>query len=285
MAKMSRVLGLLAFTGGGAILLCMGGLGWAGLEVLTLRSTQAYAVSVAFLKESPAVRAQLGDDPQINPLVWGTVDSRVDGSGTATLTHLVTSSAGPRLIKVELQKSQDVWAAVGAAGETDGAAFTVDAGPPIGQQVHDPTKSIEAVARGEEAYATSDFVLALAEFDQAVVLDPNNPAAWLGRGRSYGRRGDTERAVADLDEAAKLSPGSADIWEALAWARLHSGRDQEALAALNTLLELRPGDARGLSMRADAYSKLGNNALAKMDAAAACQLGDSFACNLVQRLP
>lgn len=284
MAKASRILGVLAVLGAGGTLLVLGGLGWATMRVVNLRNTQAYTVSTEFLKKSPAVRAQVGEDAQINPLVWGEVDSRLDGTGSAHLVHLITSSKGARLVTVELQKKDDVWAAKGATGDADGEAFTVDAGPPIAQQVHDPAKSIEAVARGEEAYAKSDFVVALAEYDQAVALDPNNPAAWLGRGRANGRRGETERAVSDLEQAVELAPGSADGWEALAWARLHSGRDKPALEALNKLLELRPGDARALGMRADANSKLGNAAEAKADADLACQAGDAFACNLQQRL-
>lgn len=281
---MTRILGGLTVLGGGVTLLVLVGLGWVTMRVVNLRNTQAYSVSVEFLKESDAVRAQVGDDAQINPLVWGDVDSRLDGTGSATLYHLITSSKGPRVVTVELQKKDDVWAAKGASGDADGKAFTVDAGPPIGQMPHDPAKSIEAVGRGDEAYAKSDFVAALAEYDQAVSLDPNNPAAWLGRGKANGRRGEAERAVSDLEEAVSLAPQSADAWEALAWARLHSGRDKEALDALNKLLELRPGDARALGMRADANSKLGNDAAAKADADLACQGGDSFACNLQQRL-
>ncbi len=265
----------------------LGGLGWATMRVVNLRNTAAYSVSVEFLKKNPAVRKEVGDDAVINPLVWGEVDSRLDGSGSATLTHLITSSKGPRLVTVELQKQADVWAPVGASGLGDvstTAVFTVDAGPPVAQEAHDPAKSIEAVARGDEAYASNDFVAALAEYDKAVDLDPNNPAAWLGRGKAYGRRGDTDRAGSDLEQAVELAPSNADAWEALAWARLHSGQDAQALDALNHLLAVRPGDARALGMRADANSKLGHLPEARADADAACKAGDSFACNLQQQL-
>ncbi len=281
---MTRILGGLTVLGGGAVLVALVGLGWATMRVVNLRNTQAYSVSVEFLKKSPAVRAQVGDDAQINPLVWGDVDSRLDGTGTARLYHVITSSKGARIVTVELVKKDDMWAAKGASGDNDGKAFTVDAGPPTAQMPHDPAKSIEAVARGDEDYAKSDYVAAMAEYEQAVSLDPNNPAAWLGRGKANGRRGEAERAVADLEQAVELAPGSADAWEALSWARLHSGRDKQALEALNKLLELRPGDARALGMRADANSKLGDMPAAKADADLACRGGDSFACNLQQRL-
>ena len=254
--------------------------------MLSLRGTAAYEVSTAFLKKSPMIQKQVGADASISPLVWGEVDSRLDGTGSATLTHLINTTNGPRLITVELLKKDDVWSATGASGAEQGAdakAFTADA-PPVSQQPHDPAKSIEAITRGDEAYAKGDFVAAIAEYDQAVDLDPNNPDGWLGRGRAYGRRGDTDRAVADLGEAVELAPANADAWEALSWARLHSGNDGGALDALNHLLALRPGDARALGMRADANSKLGHTVEARADADAACQAGDSFACNLQHQL-
>lgn len=286
MAKFGRILGGLAVVGGGVCFLALVAVGWAATRVVELRGTQAYEVSVEFLKKNPAVRQQVGEDATINPLVWGTVDSRVDGTGSATLTHLITSSEGARLLTVELTKSQDVWSAVGASGVVGGGdeAFTVDAGPPVGLLPHDPAKSIEAVTRADEQYAKGDFVAAIAEYDQAVDLDPYNPAAWFGRGRAYGRRGDTDRAVSDLEEAVKLAPSNAAAWEALGWARLHSGNDAGALDALNRLLTLRPGDPRALGMRADANSKLGHADEAKADADAACKGGDAFACNLQQQL-
>ena len=284
MASFSRVLGGLAIAGGGLLFVVVVVGGWAGLQMNSLHSTQAYTVSTAFLKSSKALRVQLGDDAQINPLVWGAVDSRLDGSGTATLTHVLTSSRGLRLVTVALEKRDNVWIANGASGDSDGGAFQLQPEPGYAMVSHDPAKAIEALMRGDVAYATNDFKVAIREYDDAVALDPNNPACWLARGRAYGRQGDADHALADLDQAAVLGPANADIWEALSWARLHSGRDREALEGLNRLLELRPGDARGLGMRADANSKLGNDVAAREDAAAACQAGDSFACNLQQHL-
>lgn len=284
MAKIARVLGGFFVFAGGVVVLGLIGLGWAGYRVLNLRNTQAYAVSTEFLKNSPEVRAKVGEDAQINPLVWGQVDSRVDGSGEAELVHLITSSQGPQLVTVQLTKKDDVWAAKGASGGEGEASFMVDAGRPLGQESHDPAKAIEAISRAEEAYAKNDYLAALTEYDAAVTLDPNNPSAWLGRGKSYGHRGEHERAVSDLQTAARLAPRNADAWESLAWAAMRTSRDQLALDALNQAVALNPANARALGMRADAKAKLGNMAEAKIDADAACKLGDAFACNLQGRL-
>lgn len=284
MASFTRILGGLVLAGGVAALLAGGTLLWAGMKVYDLRSTQAYTVSCAFLKKNAALRQQLGADATLNPLVWGEVDSRIDGTGSATLTHVITSSKGLRFVTVQLQKADNEWVASGASGQDGDAAFAVQPEPQYALVAHDPAKAIEALTRGDESYAQNDFAAALKAYDDAVALDPSNPSAWLARGRAYGRQGEPERALSDLDQAAELAPDNVDVLEALSWARLHSGRDREALASLDRLLALRPDNARAMGMRADANSKLGNAAAALADAAAACAAGDAYACNLQQHL-
>ena len=46
-----------------------------------------------------------------------------------------------------------------------------------------------------------DLERAIADFDQAVRLDPKSAAAFNDRGTSYGMRGDNDRAIADFDAA------------------------------------------------------------------------------------
>lgn len=284
MASFTRILGGLALAAGVATLVVGGTLAWAGLKVYELRSTQAYTVSCAFLKKNAGLRQQLGADATLNPLVWGQVDSRIDGTGAASLTHVITSSKGLRFVTVNLEKHDNEWVALGASGDDGGAAFTVAPEPQYALVAHDPARAIESLTRGDEAYAQNDYAAALKAYDDAVALDPSNPSAWLARGRAYGRQGEPERALSDLDQAAEIAPDNADILEALSWARLHSGHDREALESLNKLLAAHPDNARAMGMRADANSKLGNAAQAIADAAAACAAGDAFACNLQQHL-
>ena len=47
---------------------------------------------------------------------------------------------------------------------------------------------------------------ALADFDQAIKLDPRNPLPFYNRGLAYRDKGDTQHAIEDYDTALKLDP-------------------------------------------------------------------------------
>lgn len=49
---------------------------------------------------------------------------------------------------------------------------------------------------------------ALAEFSEAIKLDPKYAEAWFNRGKVYRAKGDLDHAVADYDEAIRLEPSA-----------------------------------------------------------------------------
>jgi tetratricopeptide (TPR) repeat protein len=50
---------------------------------------------------------------------------------------------------------------------------------------------------------------AIADFNEAIWLDPNNANAFHNRGVSYSIKGDNDRAIADFNEAIRLNPNDA----------------------------------------------------------------------------
>jgi tetratricopeptide (TPR) repeat protein len=52
---------------------------------------------------------------------------------------------------------------------------------------------------------------AIADYSQALTLDPDFVDAYVGRGLAYYHEGDLERAVADYTEALRLQPHDATI--------------------------------------------------------------------------
>ena len=101
----------------------------------------------------------------------------------------------------------------------------------------DPADARAYNARGLAYYATADLRRAIADFDQALSLDPEIADAYYNRGSAFCDRGQHERAIADLDRALAIEPG-----HALAPARKWMA--EENFAAQNR--SAHPGRRRGL---------------------------------------
>lgn len=144
---------------------------------------------------------------------------------------------------------------------------------------------------------------ALAEYDQALKIDPSDPNAHIGRGDVHRALGDFDRALADLDEAVRLGPSyprafasrgrlledlkrddaaESDYSRALALdpnyafayrlrggLRSRLGRNEEALADFEVVNRLRPDDAETLKDRGGVLERMGRHreALAELDRA------------------
>jgi tetratricopeptide (TPR) repeat protein len=76
--------------------------------------------------------------------------------------------------------------------------------------------------------------------------DPTYPSAYNNRGNAWYRRGDFDRAIADYDEAIQLDPKDAQAYydRGMAWEKKR--RLREALADFKMHSQLAPSDPDGL---------------------------------------
>ena len=64
------------------------------------------------------------------------------------------------------------------------------------------------VSRGRSQHVAGNYDRAIADFTEAIRLDPKNFSAFTSRGFSYLLKGDNDLAIADLSEAIRLAPTS-----------------------------------------------------------------------------
>src|SRR5215472_6377935 len=69
-----------------------------------------------------------------------------------------------------------------------------------------PNNAVGFNNRGEAYRAKAQYERAIADFDEAIHLDPKLAAAFYNRGLAYGSKDQYERAIADFDEAIRLDP-------------------------------------------------------------------------------
>ncbi len=95
---------------------------------------------------------------------------------------------------------------------------------------------------GEEtaARAPTD---AIADYREAVRLDPNSAMSHADLGTALAQQGALEEALAEFQEATRLDPTNTVFWLQLAEVYAPLGREEDALHSLELGLEADPGNA------------------------------------------
>ena len=109
--------------------------------------------------------------------------------------------------------------------------------------------------RGRIALRHGDANRAIADFDQAIHLDPNRAATFRDRGQAHRQNGELELAIADYDQAIALDPKLAASYSERGLALAARGDLDRAILSYNTAIRLAPNDAdarvnRGLALLA-----------------------------------
>lgn len=122
---------------------------------------------------------------------------------------------------------------------------------------------------------------AIADFTQAVQLDPNFDAAFNDRGGAYQARGDLDHAIADYDQALRLDLHCRRCLTNRGSAYYARGDLDHAIADFSHALSLDASDVTALLGRGAAYQMAGANDLAigDLDKALALQPNDAYALN------
>jgi len=125
--------------------------------------------------------------------------------------------------------------------------------------------------------------LAIADYDQAIRLDPNDAEKFFDRAFAYEDTRQYEFAIADFDEVIRLSPKYQAAWLERCHSKAILGRAVLALQDCNQALVLRPGDFIGFDYRGLVYLKLARFDLAIIDYNAAIAYDPKIATALYGR--
>lgn len=86
---------------------------------------------------------------------------------------------------------------------------------------------------------------AIADYNEAIKLAPNDPDPVNGRGNAYFSKGDRDRALEDFNSAIKLDPDTVEAYFNRARVREDKGDLYAALTDFKTYAKLEPSDADG----------------------------------------
>ena len=101
----------------------------------------------------------------------------------------------------------------------------------------------EAFQRGVSAYEKDDLDTSIADFTEAIRLDPEFAEAYCGRGISYRNKGEYDKAIADYTEAIRLDPKLADAYCSRGIAYEQKGEIDSAIGDYMEAIRLNPKNA------------------------------------------
>jgi tetratricopeptide (TPR) repeat protein len=104
----------------------------------------------------------------------------------------------------------------------------------------DPNYATAYSNRGNAYYAKKDYDRAIADYNQALRLDPNHEVAYTNRGTAYYAKGDYDRAMADYNQALRLDPNNAWAYGGRGLAYNQKGQKALAIQDLEKAVQLDP---------------------------------------------
>lgn len=107
----------------------------------------------------------------------------------------------------------------------------------------DPDYVDAYIGRGQTHLDLDDFDLAIVDFDQALALDAGRAEAYTGRGNANQEKNDLDQALADFDRAIALDPQLAAAYAGRGYTYTERGEYERALADYDKAIALDPQDA------------------------------------------
>ncbi|GHT84011.1 hypothetical protein FACS1894137_06500 [Spirochaetia bacterium] len=117
----------------------------------------------------------------------------------------------------------------------------------------DPNDAGAYCERGNAYVDKQDYDRAIADYNQAIRLDPNHTFAYNNRGSAYDAKQDYDRAIADYNQAIRLDPNDASAYNNRGNAYLNKQDYDRAIADYNQAIRLDPNNALVYNNRGFAY--------------------------------
>jgi tetratricopeptide (TPR) repeat protein len=113
----------------------------------------------------------------------------------------------------------------------------------------DPQSALAYTSRGAARHRQSDLDGAIQDYDQAIRLDPQLAAAYSNRGLAHYEQGDFDSAIADYSEAIRLDPQLATAYTSRGLARYEQDDFDGAIQDYDQAIRLDPQSALAYTSR------------------------------------
>ena len=264
------------------------------------KSSDAYTMAEDFARTSDEVAALVGRPVSIGAFPTGNIQITPTGSsaGTASFSIPVNGPAGKTRVLIGLELADGTWKVVGASAEYPaGVWHELSTVPYVAPELDDPPDLVieslapeiaeqvaQHLARGNELFEQRQWESAIDQYDDVIVLDPNNAEAYLQRGWCWARMEQDGMALSDLERALELGTSTHDVRDQIGLLYYKKDDWDRCIEHLSASIELEPDNNWALDMRARCYYLLGDVDSARKDAQKACDLGHEDGCRTLESL-
>jgi PQQ-dependent catabolism-associated CXXCW motif protein len=107
--------------------------------------------------------------------------------------------------------------------------------------------------------------MTIADYDEALRVDPSNATAFTNRGLAYSRKGELDKAFQDFGQAIRLDPKNAVMFSNRGVAFADKGEYDHAIEDFDQALQLNPNEFDVYLARGHAYQQKGDRDHAAVD--------------------
>ena len=146
-----------------------------------------------------------------------------------------------------------------------------------------PPEALASFQAGAALHQEGRFEEAIADYDEAIRLNPQFAMAYANRGAAYSGLGQHERAIQDYDEAIRLDTEDASAYYNRGNDYGDLGQDERAIQEYDEAIRLDPQYALAYNNRGLSYGILGQTPQAIQDYDEAIRLNPQYAAAYVNR--